>query len=662
MVTNLKLLSVFVLVADHLSFRRAAEELGRSQSAVSTQIRQLEEQLGVSLFHRTTRHVALSSEGQQLLTFAHEALDQIQNGVDAIINAAEHQRRSISIACSPAIASARLAPVLSAFKEDFPHVNVHLRELSSADMLECIHGEDVDFGIGPRANSESALNFQSIFEDELCVVVPAENASALNSEITLMELSGLQMVTLRNSIGHRPSLQNNEQDLRASLEAQFEGIQVQTLLSLADAGLGSAIVPRASLPLNLGQRFRVLSTKPPLTSDICVISLSGKTLSPLAAQLANIATQILQSTSITVESKTRGIFPASAAGARRMSATSRKSPAQTELSTLTAAARKEGRISILATVGSGFQTWANAAQAALPGITIDLHQLPNSEQAANKMLAERQAGNYNYDLVILSAITALPRLKAARALDPLRPLLFLRDVLDDRAWKGGFDLWADEERQFGFPLCESVTRPAINTDLVRESDLADAGSLLDPRWRGKIVLGDLRSGSERVMLTSMRLRDGDDAVRQLIVDQKPTFMQDMRKVADGLVRGNYAIAHGLGPQTLQEFVRPGAGAHVKFVDIPNVTYISYTFTLWAANRAPNPHAAKLFANWMLTRDGQQLLSTHLAQNVRRTDVPLVDPGAILRPGQYYFKSSNKKALAEVKKTRTLLRQITSMRA
>jgi DNA-binding transcriptional LysR family regulator len=85
---NLKLLHSFLLVADHGSFRRAAEEANRSQSAVSMQVRQLELQLGVALFHRTTRKVELTREGEMLLDCARKAAIELQIGLRRIKEAA----------------------------------------------------------------------------------------------------------------------------------------------------------------------------------------------------------------------------------------------------------------------------------------------------------------------------------------------------------------------------------------------------------------------------------------------------------------------------------------------------------------------------------------------------------------------------------------------
>ncbi len=102
---NLKLMHTFLLVAEHNSFCRAAEFSNRSQSAVSMQIRQLEMQLGVSLFHRTTRRVRLTHEGELLLGSARRAVTELQIGLRQIKEAIDVQRGSPARARAPALAA-----------------------------------------------------------------------------------------------------------------------------------------------------------------------------------------------------------------------------------------------------------------------------------------------------------------------------------------------------------------------------------------------------------------------------------------------------------------------------------------------------------------------------------------------------------------------------
>jgi iron(III) transport system substrate-binding protein len=343
-------------------------------------------------------------------------------------------------------------------------------------------------------------------------------------------------------------------------------------------------------------------------------------------------------------------------------AVSAATPWQTQWTMLSAAAKKEGKLSILTGVGTGFRDWVAASQTAL-GIEIDHQQQSNSDDIANKIIAERTAGVYSVDMIVMTPITALPRLKPIGALDPLRPLLFRPDVLNEKAWRGGFNAaWTDSAKVLGFPLSETVIVPALNMDLVKPGELKNARSLLDPKWKEKIIMGAIRSGSTRALMTSIRLRDGDDVVRRLMVDQKPTFVEDFRSQAEGLVRDNFAIGQGMTPQNLLEFTDAGVGRNVKFIDIPDVSYISHTYSLWTANRAPHPNAAKLFANWALTQEGQAVWSKTMLLNALRNDVALVDPTALARPGQSYMLSGSEANLPELEKTRALMTRITGVPA
>src|ERR1700722_11114733 len=139
---NLKLLHIFIAVAENKSFRQASEQLNRSKSAVSMQIRQPEEQVGVALFHRTTRRVELSSEGEQLLTHARRAIEEWDNGLRQIRDIVDIQRGTLSIGCVPTVAATILPRALNVFQKAHPGININLRELAAHDLLDSVRRRD----------------------------------------------------------------------------------------------------------------------------------------------------------------------------------------------------------------------------------------------------------------------------------------------------------------------------------------------------------------------------------------------------------------------------------------------------------------------------------------------------------------------------------------
>jgi iron(III) transport system substrate-binding protein len=326
---------------------------------------------------------------------------------------------------------------------------------------------------------------------------------------------------------------------------------------------------------------------------------------------------------------------------------------QSQWSDLTAAAKKEGKLSALTAVGLGFRKWMEAAEQAL-GIEIDLQQQNSSPLIATKLLTERGANLYDIDMIVMTPTEAIPRLLPVGALDKIRPMIFRPDAMEGKGWRGGL-AWAGDG--FGFPLSETVIMGAVDTNQVHPGEMKNARSWLDPKWKGKIILADFRSTTTRVLMTSIRLRDGDDAVKRLMIDQNPTFVTDLRQQAEGLVRGTYAIAQGLTAPQMAEFTDAGIGKNVAFVDIPDITYVSYTLTLWAVNKAPHPNATKLFANWAMTKEGQKAFTDMMKLNARRAEIPLVDPTNVARPGQWYLKIKDEALIPEVEKTRAVMTKI-----
>src|SRR6185312_5268178 len=192
---NLKLLQTFLLVGEHSSFRVAAEKSFRSQSAVSAQIRELEKQLGVALFHRTTRSVRLTHEGHLLLECAQRALREVDDGLRKIKESTDIRRGRVSLSCSPTVAETRLARVLAAFEKDYPGIEVYVREVTSAALFDSIRKREVDFGIGPSIDT-AEFDFEPILDDPLYALVPKRFIKTTKETISLATLTNMPLLVL----------------------------------------------------------------------------------------------------------------------------------------------------------------------------------------------------------------------------------------------------------------------------------------------------------------------------------------------------------------------------------------------------------------------------------------------------------------------------------
>ena len=289
---NFKLIGTFLSVAQNESFRRAAEETNRSLPAVSMQVKQLEEQLGVALFQRTTRKVTLTQEGEQLLISARKALAELEVGLSHIQHAADVQQGHLSFACVPTIASTRLPAILTAFAKKYPGISVHVRELANQDLLEAVRRREVDFAIGPVPEKKGELEFAPIFVDDYCAMLPRGYQDNGRASISLRELSKLPLLKLSSSTAFRDHVDNALKANGLSHESNYEFMQVTTLVAMAEAGLGIALLPRVALPRRTPLKVvRIIG--PALSRTIAIVTIRGHSLSPAAARLVEMCNKLI---------------------------------------------------------------------------------------------------------------------------------------------------------------------------------------------------------------------------------------------------------------------------------------------------------------------------------------------------------------------------------
>ena len=141
-------LNAFVAVANHLSFRAAAAQLGVTPSALSHSMRQLEERLGARLLHRTTRSVSLTDAGRRLIERLRPAIDQISGALEDLNQERTRPFGRLGIYAAPIAAAAVIAPVWERFLSTYPEVNLELRvDTAPIDIV----ASGFEAGIGPKA-------------------------------------------------------------------------------------------------------------------------------------------------------------------------------------------------------------------------------------------------------------------------------------------------------------------------------------------------------------------------------------------------------------------------------------------------------------------------------------------------------------------------------
>src|SRR5215475_10898646 len=191
----------FVAVADELHFGRAAARVHIVQPALSRQIRALEEEMGLRLFERNRRRVALTPAGAAFLDEARGLLEQVTHAVEAARRADRGELGSLRIGYVPAMASTRLPEIVRGFRKRFPGVDVRLQEMTPAMQVETLLGERVDVGFVRGPIHEPALAAETVLKEPLVAALPSGHRLGRHKRLGLAMLASEPFVLQARSGG-----------------------------------------------------------------------------------------------------------------------------------------------------------------------------------------------------------------------------------------------------------------------------------------------------------------------------------------------------------------------------------------------------------------------------------------------------------------------------
>jgi len=280
---NLRQLQTFVTVARLGSFTRAARLLHLSQPALTKQVRQLEETLGVRLLDRNTRTVELTRIGKELAPVVTQLLREIEAVVVNTKELAAQSRGVIRIASLPSISSTILPTAVARFKGLYPGISVVLKDVIAQRLVTMVKAEDVDFGIGSLNVADPEVRFSLLLTDRMIAVFPPGSALERKKAIGLRDLVGLPLVVMEPGSSVRKLVDQAFESIGELVRPAFEATYMSTAAGMVKAGLGVTILPSSTFEMVelTGLRSRPIKT-PALTREIGVIEKNGRSLSPAA--------------------------------------------------------------------------------------------------------------------------------------------------------------------------------------------------------------------------------------------------------------------------------------------------------------------------------------------------------------------------------------------
>ena len=258
---ELRHLRYFVTVAEELHFGRAAKRLHMAQPPLSQQIRQLEEELGIVLFHRTSHHVALTEAGAVFLNEVRRLLAQLEESCRTVQCVGRGEVGSLRLGFIDSAVYDVLPILLQAYHARFPDVEVVLRQRASWEQIDDIQQQQLDLGIVRPPVPQASLETLTIRQEPFVVVLPRGHSLVEQQQIPLAALAREPFVFFSRHI----KTQYVTQVLRLCQQAGFEPrvaqevYEMQTLVGLVAAGLGVSLVGASTCNLlNQGVVYRPL--------------------------------------------------------------------------------------------------------------------------------------------------------------------------------------------------------------------------------------------------------------------------------------------------------------------------------------------------------------------------------------------------------------------
>ncbi|MDF2923148.1 MAG: LysR family transcriptional regulator [Paenibacillaceae bacterium] len=228
----------FMEVAATGSFTKASERLRLAQPAISKSIQKLEEDLGVTLFDRSEKAAALTTEGRVLLKHAQTILGKVEEARHELREMRDLQTGEVQIGLPSMFSSAYFPPIIKAFKKRYPSVHITVEEEGTVEIRSLIEHKKVDLGIIGYDPNEQELEVDLLLTDELMLCLPMEHPLAARQSVTLQEVLREPLVLFKEGYFQRKLLEEASAVSGIPLNVTFTTNQLSLIRSLVVEGLG----------------------------------------------------------------------------------------------------------------------------------------------------------------------------------------------------------------------------------------------------------------------------------------------------------------------------------------------------------------------------------------------------------------------------------------
>jgi DNA-binding transcriptional LysR family regulator len=251
---ELRQLSTFCMVARMMSFSRAAEALGYVQSSITAQMQGLEEELGVRLFDRLGKRVALTDAGRRLLTYAEKMLDMADEARNAVKEDREELTGTVTISAPESLCTYRLPAVLQRFRMRFPQARLIFRSASFEEVRRLVSEGMVDiaFSIDEPLHS-MVLNIETLIREPLCMLAAPDHPLARISNLQAEDLQGIHFLLTEKGCTYRNLFDRALSEAGIDAVTDLEFTSVEAIKQCVIAGMGVTFLPEFTVAREIEQ-------------------------------------------------------------------------------------------------------------------------------------------------------------------------------------------------------------------------------------------------------------------------------------------------------------------------------------------------------------------------------------------------------------------------
>ncbi|MHC1761457.1 MAG: LysR family transcriptional regulator [Negativicutes bacterium] len=284
---ELRQLEYFLMVSKLNSFTRAAENLYVSQPTVTSTIRCLEEELGIQLFDRSQKIVALTNEGRVFLKHVEHVMQDVSTTISEMKNLKTLSQGTVKIALPPAMAGSAFFQIFSLFKADYPAINFAIEEPGSKTARQMLLRDETELAVVVCNEQSDFLDISPLFQQKLVVCLfPGHNLSSKKC-VTPSDLKNEKLLLLNDDCDlHHLAIRGLSKTV-SPVEIFHTSSQVHTLIDMVAAGIGVALLTQSAVENDRRVVWRPMN--PPISIEFGLARRKDKYLANAAQAFVNYA-------------------------------------------------------------------------------------------------------------------------------------------------------------------------------------------------------------------------------------------------------------------------------------------------------------------------------------------------------------------------------------